>query len=341
MLMKGRIFMAGGVFFFLVLLGYFFYLLQPVSDAAEPREKNFTVSPGTGLKEIAAHLYSLGLIRSEDAFKIYALISGKAGQLKPGKYDLNVNMAVPLIVKILTAGPQEISVTIVPGATLREIDDKLTALGIIKKGALTNFDFKPLKENYNFLDKAISLEGFLLADTYYFLPDSEIEVVIQKILDNFKQKALVLISPENPQSGLTNNSDLLELLNLASLLEKEVPFSEEQRVVAGILEKRLKVGMPLQVDATIVYVKCSGRFLNCPPLQKENFKIESAYNTYLYPGLPPTPISNPGLDAIKAALSPIKSDYWYYLSDPETKKTIFSKTIDEHNRNRVKYLLNK
>jgi UPF0755 protein len=339
--MKGRIFIGGGVFLFLVLLGYFFYLLQPVSDAAEPKGKIFTVSPGTGLKEITAHLYSLGLIRSENAFKIYALISGKAGQLKPGRYDLNVNLAVPLIVKVLTAGPQEISVTIVPGATLREIDDKLTALGIIRKGALTNFDFKPLEEKYNFLDKALSLEGFLLPDTYYFLPESEIEVVIQKILDNFKQKALVLISPENPQSELTNNSDLLELLNLASLLEKEIPFNEEQRLAAGILEKRLKVGMPLQVDATIVYVKCSGRFLNCPPLQEEDYKIKSAYNTYLYPDLPPTPISNPGLDAIKAALSPIKSDYWYYLSDPETKRTIFSKTIDEHNQNRVKYLLNK
>ena len=339
MLIKEKVFVAGGFFLGLILLGYFFYLLQPASGEAE--EKTIIIYQGTGLAEIADQLYSSGLIRSKNAFKIYTFISGQSSRLKPGKYNFVENLSVPTIAEILAAGPQEISVTIVPGATIKEIGDKLTDLGIIEKNALVNFDFKPLKEKYGFLDKAIILEGFLLPDTYYFLPDSKPETVIKKILDNFREKVLSLLSTENPQSGLTNNDDLLKLLNLASLLEKEVPFNDERQIVAGILEKRLKAGMPLQVDATIVYIKCAGKFLNCPPLKEEDYKIKSAYNTYLYPELPPTPVSNPGLDAIKAAFTPIKSDYWYYLSDPKTKRTIFSKTLDEHNQNRFKYLLNK
>jgi len=331
-------FVAGLFFLCLILLGYFFYLLQPISGETE---KIFTISPGMGLDEITDQLYSSGLIRSKSAFKIYAFISGKAKQLKPGEYSLSQKMNVPAITKIIATGPQEISVVLIPGATLKEIDDKLSAEGIIENGALINFDFSNLKNKYKFLEKALTLEGFLLPDTYYFLPDSKPETVVQKILNNFEQKVLPLLSTENPQPGLTNNSDLLRLLNLASLLEKEIPFNDERQIAAGILEKRLKAEMPLQIDATIVYIKCSGRFLNCPALKEEDYKIKSAYNTYLYSGLPPTPICNPGLDAIKSVLSSVKSDYWYYLSNPKTQRTIFSKTIDEHNQNRIKYLLSK
>ena len=99
--------------------------------------------------------------------------------------------------------------------------------------------------------------------------------------------------------------------------------------------------MPLQVDATIVYIKCQGQFLDCPPARDADYKADSPYNTYLYSGLPSGPISNPSAKTIEAAANPVKSDYWYYLSDPKTQKTIFSKTLDEHNKNRYKYLLSR
>lgn len=149
-------------------------------------------------------------------------------------------------------------------------------------------------------------------------------------MDNFKLKVLPFFE---------NNPGLLKTVNLASLLEKEIPDYSERQIAAGILLKRLKAGMPLQVDAALVYIKCGGKFLNCPALKEEDYKIDLPYNTYLYGGLPKGPICNPGLGAIKAVLSPQQSDYWYYLSDPKTKKTIFSKTLDEHNRNRTKYLI--
>ena len=121
---------------------------------------------------------------------------------------------------------------------------------------------------------------------------------------------------------------------MASLIEREVPDSDERRIVAGILWKRIENGIPLQVDATICYIK-SGP---CLPITEEDKDRDSLYNTYRYLGLPPAPISNPGADAIEASKNPEDSPYWYYISDPETNQTIFAQTLDEHNRNVVKYL---
>ena len=131
-----------------------------------------------------------------------------------------------------------------------------------------------------------------------------------------------------------------QLLAIASLLEKEAPEYKDRQIIAGVLYKRLNLGIALQVDATLVYAKCAKTFLICenPKIYRSDLGIQSSYNTYLYNGLPPGPIGNPGLDSIKAALNPVKSEYLYYLSDPITKKTIFSKDLDEHNENRAKYL---
>ena len=213
--------------------------------------------------------------------------------------------------------------------TIKEIDEKLSGSAVIRPGDLINFDIGPLKNGYSWLEGAQSLEGFLLPDTYIFFLGSDPNSVVKKFLDNFELKALPLFK---------NSGNLLKIINLASLLEKEIPDYHEAQLAAGILMKRLAVGMPLQVDATLVYGKCLGKFLNCPSLQEKDYKLDSPYNTYLYGGLPKTPICNPGPEAIKAALNPQKSDYWYYLSDPKTKKTVFSKTLDEHNKNRAKYL---
>ncbi|PIV31820.1 endolytic transglycosylase MltG, partial [Candidatus Wolfebacteria bacterium CG02_land_8_20_14_3_00_37_12] len=136
------------------------------------------------------------------------------------------------------------------------------------------------------------------------------------------------------------NSGVLRLITIASYLEKEVPGNDDRRIVAGIIEKRLKIGMPIQIDATVLYNKCSGRFSECPLLVKSDFKKDSPYNTYTRLGLTPTPISNPSLDAIKAVIEKKDSGYWFYLSDPKTKKTIFSENLEKHNINRAKYLLN-
>ncbi|MCX6813371.1 MAG: endolytic transglycosylase MltG, partial [Candidatus Azambacteria bacterium] len=128
-----------------------------------------------------------------------------------------------------------------------------------------------------------------------------------------------------------SNHSLYEIITMASLVEKEVSEDSDRPIVAGILWKRLKAEVPLQVDATLVYI--TGR----NEIREADKKIKSQYNTYLYRGLPEGPISNPGLSAIEAAIFPETSSYWYYLSAKDGK-TIFSKTLEEHAHNKAIYL---
>jgi UPF0755 protein len=317
------------------------------------------IPKGTSFNEITGKLYSAGLIRSEIVFKIYALFRGSAHRLQSGRYRFDYSVSVPGLLSVLVAGPKDIPILIFPGMTLKEIDDKLSQGNIINGGDLINYGkFEELKTRYAFLSEAISLEGFLLPDTYNFRQDSDIDSVIRKFLDNFENKAIAVLnnrinSVKNPTdifyylsaiseaAGVDKkNSNVLKLIIIASYLEREIPDSNERRIAAGIIEKRLKNGMPLQIDATILYNKCFGRFLGCPLLEKSDFKKDSPYNTYIHRGLTPTPIANPSLEAIRAAVEKKDSNYWFYLSEPKTQKTIFSENLEKHNINRAKYLLN-
>ncbi len=310
----------------------FLYLFQffDIEDLASSRD--LEIKTGMSFNEIADKLKAENLIRSKIIFKIYSLIAGQAHQFKPGRYILVANISIPKLVKALTEGPEEVSAMIAPGMTLKEIDDKLSSLNIIRPNDLVNLDINFLKNDYPWLSEAETFEGFLLPDTYKFFLGSDSILVARKFLENFKIKALPIFK---------NSNNILGIINLASLLEKEIPDYSERQLAAGILIKRLAIGMPLQVDATLLYNKCTGRFFNCPLLEKKDFSVDSPYSTYLRIGLPKGPICNPGTEAFKAALNPQPSDYWYYLSDPKTKKTIFSKTLDEHNKNRAIYLLKK
>ena len=208
--------------------------------------------------------------------------------------------------------PKDI-VTIPEGWQVKEINQFLQKEGILVGEALSP-----------------DLEGYLFPDTYEFFLDSTVEVVKGKFVENLAQQLGDL--------GLSiEDDDLSRILTLASLVQEEVKDPQEMRIVAGIFEERLDAGIPLQIDATLCYIKES-RGRECLPIEKADKELDSPYNTYLYQGLPPAPISNPGLDAIKAVLSPANSPYLYYISDPETGRTIFSKTLDEHNQNVIKYL---
>ena len=177
-------------------------------------------------------------------------------------------------------------------------------------GDFENFDKK------EFLEKTAGLEGYLFPDTYLFLPGAETEQIIGTMRDNFQKKA-----------GDVGQDTVI----MASLIEKEVPDSDDRKIVSGILWKRLEIGMPLQVDAVFPYITGRQKVLS------DDLKIDSLYNTYFYKGLPPGPISNPGLDAIEAARNPKESPYLYYLSGRDGK-THFAKTFAEHLKNKEKYL---
>lgn len=322
--------------FFVIMTAYFFYLMGPISFAdASPTGQTLIVGAGTGFTQIAQMLRDQNLIRSGTAFKLYSIFSGSAHMLKAGTYIFTSALSVPEIMKNLVNGPQDIPVLISEGKTLREIDQQLTKLDLLAPGSVASFPIRTLTADYPFLRGVKTLEGFLFPDTYRIAPGSTAEAIIRKFLDNFKNKVL----PELLAGRNFQNADYQTLI-AASFIEKEIPPNSDRFLVAGIIGKRLKIGMALQIDATVAYAKCQilPEGQNCQPLTKADYKLKSAYNTYFYQGLTPAPISNPGLNAIIAANHPKASDFLYYLSDPATQKTVFSKTLEEHNVNRVKYL---
>lgn len=330
------LFSLSAILLLLVGIAYFFYGLQP---AAVPEEETreggivtFKIAKGEGFREIGAKLSRGGLVRSLSVFKLYALLAGKAQMFQPGVYELSPAMSVPEIVGALTEGSKgDVLVTIPEGSSVKDIDAILAEAGVVKKGALAALRPEAFVLEYPALANLSSLEGILFPDTYYFAVDSTAETAARRMLGTFMRKGFPLLEDE---------SDWYQTLTLASLLEREVITFADRQTVAGVLLKRVRLGMPLQVDATVAYAKCAGAFRECGDLliTKNDLSFPSPYNTYGRRGFPPTPIANAGQHALKAAAEPVTSPYLYYLSAKGTQETIFARTLEEHNANRVKYL---
>jgi peptidoglycan lytic transglycosylase G len=310
-----------------VAIGIFLFSLRPVNAAGDVPDVVFQVSQGEGFRAIGAALKDAGLIRSPLSFDIAAVLDGRAGALKAGSYRLSPSMSTSAIIGALSANlVQEVTVTIPEDSNVFGIDRILAAALVVRPGEFSAYAL------------AQGLEGSLFPDTYRFYTNEDPAAVAATMAKNFNAKAAPLLSAA-PASEARN-------IIIASIVEKEVPDQADQKLVAGIILRRLSLGMPLDIDATICYAK----LLVAGPTSTEavagggcsltalDFSIKSPYNTYLYKGLPPGPIGNPGTSAITAALHPQSSPYLYYLTDPKTGKTIFAKTLDEQNQNRVKYL---
>lgn len=321
----------GLLLLFVVVAGYFFYGLQPAD--AGTMKSDFKIERGESFKSVGARLSQESLIKSIAVFKMYALITGRAQKIQPGTYELSNAMSLPEIVTLITSAKRgDVLITIPEGAALRDIAESLEIAGVLKdKKDLIELPIASLRVDYPFLSRATSLEGFLFPETYYFEKNSSAETVARKMLGVFTSRAWPLLS---------ESRDWYERLILASYLEREVPEYEDRTLVAGLLLKRISLKMPLQVDATLSYAKCGGALKSCPEIRvfRSDTGIASPYNTYKRLGWTPTPISNPGEIAIRAALNPKQSPYLYYLSAPNTQETFFSKTLKEHNEKREKYL---
>lgn len=198
--------------------------------------------------------------------------------------------------------PIEVKITIPEGYTLKDISEKFKRF--------KNFN----KENF----LASAKEGYLFPDTYFFDMSETEQEVIKKMEDNFEKKV------GDIEPGI---------VIMASLLEKEAITKQDKKIISGILWKRIKANMPLQVDACFKYI-CDK---TSEELTLDDLKIDSPYNTYANKGLPPASICNPGLESIEAAKNPTSSSYWYYLSD-KNSVIYYAKDFDEHKRNKEKYL---
>ncbi|MDO8495423.1 MAG: endolytic transglycosylase MltG [bacterium] len=318
----------------IALTGITIVIYVPAGKADSPK-KEFIVSEGDGSSTVARLLAQEDLVRNRYWFLLYTLLVGKEREFKAGRYLLSPGMNIPKLVSILSEGKGEtndIVITIPEGFNVWEIDRRLAEQGLIKGG--------------EFVKKAQAKEGYLFPDTYRLQgPQDDKPRLATEIVDELFAK---MTEHFQDQVGKSPNR---EQIIVAAMLEKEVQKSEDMALVAGIIERRLALKMLLQIDASVAYGAClQGAGEEVPPrLSRKVFcdasqinllkwlKIDSPYNTYMRVGLPAGPISNPGERAIQAALNPQQSDYLFYLSAPDGK-TIFSKTAEEHERNRVKYL---
>lgn len=292
------------ILIFGLILGQGIYLPK---ELRLTESKLFLIENGQNLFQVAENLEREGLIKNKFFFDFYVLIKRAQNNLQAGEYYLSPAMnIVEIAKKIISGDVAKIMVTIPEGFTVKQIEE---LLGLKLPG-----------EN---------LEGFLFPDTYQFSLRVSGEQVLKKMRENFEEKLTPDLREEIEKQGKT----IFEIITMASLIEKEVKTPEDKKLVSGILWKRLENKMPLQVDATIIYI--TGK--KTTKIFKEELEIDSPYNTYKYLGLPLGPICNPGIDGIKAAIYPEDSEFWYYLSTPEGK-TIFSKTLKEHNIARAEHL---
>lgn len=315
-LIVGLVFVT--IVFFSVKL-YWDHLLTP-ANTTDKATRTFVVNRGESLASVADKLEGHGLIKSSLAFKQLAKTSGLAGRLQPGSFLLSPSMSAREVIEQLTVGVVDKWVTLLEGWRIEQMAEQLNAdLGI---------------NSQEFIK--VATEGYMFPDTYLFSPKITASEISQKLYFNFDQKYSPELKTKIRKVGLTPEQGII----LASIVEREARSDEARAMVASILLKRYKIGMGLNVDATIQYA------LGYQPQEKNwwkrhltatDLKIDSPFNTYLYKGLPPTPICNPSLSSLKAvALADSLTPYLYYYHDSQGKAH-YSKTLKEHNQNVADY----
>ncbi len=291
-----------------------------VSFHAPPKDFPFnqvlTIHTGQSLQQITDSLYEQHIIRSPFFFRIHVIIQGGEKRVIAGDYLLDEKVGPADLAYRLVRGKfhlEPYKATIPEGWNVFEIGDYF-------EKHLVNFNLA------QFLVLAKEKEGHLFPDTYFIFPTTKPGAIIDMMENNF----------DNKISGInfsTTTHSTKDVIIMASILENETRTPEDRRIVSGILWKRLKLGMALQVDATFSYV--NGK--NTYELTSDDLKIDSPYNTYKYRGLPPGPIGNPGIDSILAALNPTTTKYLYFLSERDGTMH-YAQTFEQHKLNKERYL---
>ncbi len=294
------------------------FIIKVISPSDFPIQTIYTVEKNIGLTSLSQDLINKKIIKSEFLFKSFSVLFGGTRGLIAGDYVLADRETVFSLAWRMSNGDFALEpkrLLIREGLNIFEIADILSS-------NLENID----KEV--FLIEASGEEGYLFPDTYFFSPNITIEEIIKTMKKNFDNQIKTI------ESDLVNfNRSFSDIIKMASIVEKEAMTIEQKKMVAGILWNRLDQDIPLQVDASFKYI--NGKVTK--DLTLADLKIDSPYNSYLYRGLPPTPISNPGLVTILATIYHEKTDYLYFLSDSDFEMH-YSKTHDEHLQLKKLYL---
>lgn len=302
---------------FLVILAAYliFYFVSPPKSF--PQKSSFTISYGTPLGVISYRLKNEGYIRSRFLFEGLIILKQNEKSISEGEYYFEKPVNLIFVALRLTGsnfGLDRLKITVPEGYTRADIAKRCEAV-------LANCSAA------RFLEKTVGLEGYLFPDTYLVFPGKNEDELISKMKINFENKT------KNVFNTSITPSEQKDIIIMASILEREANGDEDIKIISGILQNRLRINMPLQVDATFYYLL--GK--ESSELTLTDLKIKSPYNTYLNKGLPPGPIGNPGIKAIQAAIYPAKTDYLYYLHASDGT-VYYAKTHAEHVKNKRLYL---
>lgn len=295
------------------------YASLPPDPAAENGVTLVSIAPGMNAKDIAGTLHAAGVIRDPVFFLGVARVLQADTKMQAGIYQVAPRDSVYDILHRLTSG-QVVTrrITVPEGYTVRDI-----AALLARHGLADEERFLQLADGPYTLDKAgmtvDRLEGYLFPDTYDFAFGMPEEDIIAAFVDRFQRVVLPWVDSAGTDLSLH------EIVTLASIVEKEAARAEERPLIAGVYLNRLRIGMPLQADPTVMYVLPE----KTTHLLYSHLAYDSPYNTYMYKGLPPGPIANPGLASIQAVLAPAKTDYLYFVARHDGSHH-FSRTYEEH-----------
>jgi UPF0755 protein len=313
--------LAGILFMLLVILiiGFGLFFIRPAESEGEYRI--ITVKEGMSLSETAERLEQSKIITNRTLFLLWARLMGYSRKIKAGEYRLSSSMAPIRIMEVLTRGiiithP----VTIPEGFSINQIGELLA-----EKKLVNLQDFMSIVQDPETLKKygipGPNLEGYLYPDTYQFGKGLSASSIVDVMITRFKE-VVEPLRANIDESGMS----LEQVLTLASIVEKETGSADERPLIASVFLNRLKKGMRLESDPTVIYgIKdFSGN------IKREHLSQHTPYNTYTIKGLPPGPIANPGLESLKAVVFPAETDFLYFVSKNDGTHH-FSKTLKEHN----------
>lgn len=309
------------------------WLLDPVAEGDKP-PVIIEIPKNSSSSSVAKMLKEKNLIKSTLAFRCYSRLKGWDSKIQAGEYQLSASMSIPEILKTIMRGSQVFYTFTVPeGYNVEQIAQLLA-----EKGLGSKEKFLALCKNgdgleYPFLKKhpgtKYLLEGYLFPDTYKITKQSTEKDIIHMMLERFAGELERLDFAEKAEKL---NLTVHEAVTIASMIEKEAIFDKERPIISGVIQNRLRKGMPLQIDATVLYALGEHKEV----VLYEDLEVESKYNTYKVKSLPPGPIACPGSSSLKAAVEPAQTDYLYYVAKPDGTHA-FSKTLTQHNRNVAKY----
>ena len=310
---------AGGLFAVLLLAGIAIYFGNRAYEAPGPlAEAKLVVIPkGAGAQEIGGVLAENGVVQNGTLFALGSYATGRAPGFKAGEYEFTAGISAAAAADLIDSGKvYRHKLTIPEGLTVAQIVALIDAAPALDG----TIDAEPP-------------EGTLLPDTYFYVMGNTRQELLQRMHRAMEKALSELWAKRAPNLPLASQA---EAVTLASIVEKETAKADERPRVAGVFLERLKLGMKLQADPTVIYVMTKGGAMPMPhPLGHDDLAIPSPYNTYLDKGLPPTPIDNPGIAALKAALEPDDRGELYFVADGSGGHA-FAKTLEEHNKNVAK-----